>query len=130
MKSQDPLSYLSYRFKGTVFLSSYQHSFPNCGWFPLSVLKDGSVYLGSTRSPDAGVFVVALDGVQTEIDGFSATADNNCSFTWSQSNLSPGDHNLTVSYVGASPQSQTQSGSFELNNFQYVSEILYLCCPG
>ena len=103
---------------------------PNCGWFPSSVLNDGSVYLGSTRSPDAGLFVVALDGVQTEIDGFSATADNNCSFTWSQSNLSPGDHNLTVSYVGPSPQSQAQSGSFELNNFQYVSETFCRCSPG
>ena len=89
------------------------------------------MYLGSSRSQDAGLFVVALDDVQTEIDGFSPTADNNCSYTWSQSNLSKGYHNLTISYVGPSPQSQTQSGSFELNNFQYVSKNFYAdCIPG
>ena len=82
--------------------------------------------MGSSRNQDAGVFAVVLDDVQTEIDGFSATAENSCSFTWSQINLSKGYHNLTVSYVGTSPQSQAQgqSGSFELNNFQYVFQRL------
>ena len=84
------------------------------------------MYLGSSRSPDAGIFVVALDGVQTEIDGFSASADSSCSFTWSQTDLASGYHNLTISFVGPSPQSQAQSASFELNNFQYVlSEALF-----
>jgi hypothetical protein len=83
------------------------------------------VYLDSSRSQDAGVFVVALDDVQTKIDGFSASGESSCSFTWSQLNLSAGFHNVTVSYVGPSSQSQTQSGSFELNGFQYVSEILF-----
>jgi len=82
------------------------------------------VYLGSSRSQDAGLFVVELDGVQTKIDGFSEEADTSCSFTWSQSELGVGYHNLTVSFIGPSPQSSTQSGSFELNTFQYVSETL------
>jgi hypothetical protein len=82
------------------------------------------VYLGSSRSQDAGVFVVALDNVQTKIDGFSASADSSCSFTWSQSGLAAGFHNVTVSFVGPSPQSQAQSGSFELNTIQYVFETL------
>jgi hypothetical protein len=82
------------------------------------------VYLGSSRSQDAGLFVVELDGVQTKIDGFSAEANSGCSFTWSQLDLPAGYHNLTVSYVGPSPQSTIQSGSFELNSFQYVSETL------
>ena len=82
------------------------------------------MYLGSSRSQNAGLFVVELDGVQTKIDGFSTEAESSCSFTWSQSDLGAGYHNLTVSYVGPSPQSTTQSGSFELNSFQYVSETL------
>jgi len=82
------------------------------------------VYLGSSRGQDAGLFVVELDGVQTKIDGFSEEVDTSCSFTWSQSELGTGYHNLTVSFVGPSPQSQIQSGSFELNTFQYVSETL------
>jgi len=81
------------------------------------------VYLGSSRSQDAGIFVVAFDEVQTKIDGFSASAESSCSFTWSQLNLTAGFHNVTVSFVGPSPQSQTQAfGSFELNTFQLVAE--------
>ena len=83
------------------------------------------MYLGSSRNQDAGIFVVDLDDVQTKIDGFSAETDSSCSFTWSQSKLGAGYHNLTVSYIGPSPQSQSQqSGSFELNSLQYVSETL------
>ena len=93
----------------------------------MSVVDNGSVYLGSSRSQDAGVFVVSLDDEQTEIDGYTVTADNNCSYTWSKPNLSKGYHNLTISYIGKSPQSQSQSASFELNNFQYVSETLLIC---
>ena len=84
------------------------------------------MYLGSSRSQDAGLFIVELDSVQTEIDGFSTQAETSCSYTWSQTELGAGYHNLTVSYIGPSPQSQSQSiGSFELNSFQYVSETLY-----
>jgi hypothetical protein len=53
-KSQDPQSYLSFRFK---------------------VLQGGSVYLGSSRGPEAGVYVVTLDNAQTKLDGFTATAE-------------------------------------------------------
>jgi len=82
------------------------------------------VFLGSSRSPEAGVYVVTLDGVQTKIDGFTNEADNTCSFTWSQTNLGPGFHNLTVSFVGPSPQSSSQQGFFELNSMQYVFEMV------
>ena len=82
------------------------------------------MYLGSSRSQDAGLFVVDLDAVQTKIDGFSAATDSSCSYTWSQTKLSAGYHNLTVSYIGPSPQSQSQAASFELNSFQYVFETL------
>lgn len=82
------------------------------------------MYLGSTQGPDAGVFVVILDNLQTKIDGFAALTDNSCSFTWSKSGLDAGLHNLTVSYVGPSPQSQQASGSFELNGIQYVIQNL------
>jgi len=82
------------------------------------------VFLGSTRSPEAGVYVVTLDGVQTKIDGFTNEVDNNCSLTWSQQNLGEGVHNLTISFVGPSSQSVSQQGSFELNTFQYVFETV------
>ena len=82
------------------------------------------MFLGSTQSPEAGVYVVTLDEVQTKLDGFTTSADNGCSFTWSQTNLGPGFHNLTVSFMGPSPQSSSQSGSFELNTFQYVFETV------
>jgi hypothetical protein len=59
--------------------------------------------------------------VQTKLDGYTTSADNSCSFTWSQTNLGAGFHNLTVSFVGPSLQSSSQSqGSFELNTFQSV----------
>jgi len=80
------------------------------------------VFLGSTRSPEAGVYVVTLDNVQTKLDGFTTSADNSCSLTWSQTNLDAGFHNLTVSFIGPSPQSPSESGSFELNTFQLVAE--------
>ena len=79
------------------------------------------MFLGSTRSREAGVYVVALDNVQTRVDGFTPSAETGCSFTWSQTNLSAGYHNLTVSFVGPSPQSPSQSqGSFEMNTLQSV----------
>jgi hypothetical protein len=93
--------------------------------FHFSALKGGAIYLGSSRDADAGVFVVMLDDVQTKIDGFSAKTDSSCSFTFSKSDLSAGFHNLSVSYVGRSPQASDQSaGSFELNSIQYVLEAL------
>jgi hypothetical protein len=101
MKCQDPRSYLSYRFKA---------------------LQGGSVFLGSTRSPEAGVYVITLDNVQTKLDGFTTSVDNSCSITWSQTNLDAGFHNLTVFFMGPSPQSSSQSGSFELNTLQLVAE--------
>ena len=82
------------------------------------------MYLGSSRSQDAGLFVVDFDNVQTKIDGFVTETDSSCSYTWSQTKLSAGYHNLTVSYVGPSPQSQAQAASFELNSLQYVFETL------
>jgi hypothetical protein len=89
-----------------------------------SALEGGAVYLGSSRNADAGVFVVVLDGVQTKIDGFASSSDDSCSYTWSQTQLAAGFHNLTVSLVGPSPQAPIASdGSFELNNIQYVSEL-------
>jgi hypothetical protein len=102
MKSQDTQSYMSFRFK---------------------VLQGGSVFLGSSQGPDAGVYVVSLDNAQTKLDGFTNTAQNNCSFTYSQTNLSAGYHNLTISFLGASPQSSSQSqASFELNSIQLDAE--------
>ena len=82
------------------------------------------MFLGSTRSPEAGVYVVTLDDEQTKLDGFTNSTDNGCSFTWSQTNLVAGFHNLTVSFLGPSPQSPSQSGSFELNTLQYVFETI------
>ena len=85
------------------------------------------MFLGSTRGPDAGVYVVSLDGVQSKFDGYTSSAESNCSFTFSQTSLSAGFHNLTVSFVGPSPQSQAQSqsqGSFELNSIQSVFETV------
>jgi hypothetical protein len=102
MKTQDTQSYMSFRFK---------------------VLQGGSMFLGSSQGPDAGVYVVSLDNAQTKLDGFTNSAENNCSFTYSQRNLSAGFHNLTVSFLGASPQSSSQSqASFELNSIQLASE--------
>jgi hypothetical protein len=81
--------------------------------------------LGSSRDANAGVFVVMLDNVQTKIDGFSPTEEGSCAFTFSKSDLSAGFHNLSVSFVGRSPQApDTSSGSFELNGIQYVSLII------
>jgi hypothetical protein len=77
--------------------------------------------VGSSRNPNAGIFVVILDELQTEIDGYSATPDNGCSFTFSKTALAAGLHNLTISFLGPSPQAQSESSSsFELNGFQYV----------
>jgi len=96
------MSYMSYRFK---------------------CLKDGAVYLGTTRNSEAGLFVVILDGVQTKIDGFSKSNDPNCAITWSKTGLDAGFHNLTVSFLSRSPQAPDgNSGSLELNNFQLVAE--------
>jgi len=98
---QDPLSVFNYQFK---------------------TLKGGAIYLGSTRDANAGVFVVMLDNVQTKIDGFSASSDDSCAFTFSKEDLSAGFHNLSVSYVGRSPQApDTSSGSFELNGIQLIA---------
>ena len=83
------------------------------------------MFLGSTRGPDAGVYVVSLDDSQTEFDGFTSSAENSCSYTWSKTGLSAGIHNLTVSFVGPSPQSSSQTqASFELNSIQCVFETV------
>ena len=84
------------------------------------------MFLGSTQGPEAGVYVVTLNDMQTKLDGFTNSTDNtgSCSFTWSQTNLEAGIHNLTISFLGPSPESSTQSGSFELNTFQYVFEMV------
>ena len=81
------------------------------------------MFLGSTQGPDAGVYVVSLDNAQTKLDGFTPSAETNCSFTWSQRDLSAGFHNLTVSFVGRSTESSSQDqaqASFELNSIQCV----------
>jgi hypothetical protein len=81
------------------------------------------VFLGSTRGPEAGVYVVTLDNAQTKLDGFTTATENSCSYTWSQTELSAGFHNLTVSFVGRSPEASSQSqaqASFELNTIQSV----------
>jgi hypothetical protein len=86
------------------------------------------VYLSSTRNSHAGVFVAVLDGIQTKIDGYSASADESCSYTFSQSQLTAGFHNLTVSLVGPSPQAPMASdgdGAFQLNDIQYVSRLYF-----
>lgn len=87
------------------------------------------MYLDSSRNPNAGEFVVILDSLQTKIDGYSATGDSACAFTWSKADLPAGLHNLTVSYVGPSPQAQgVSTGSLELNGIQYV--FVGLVCVG
>jgi hypothetical protein len=94
-------------------------------WEIPTALQGGGIYLGSTQNSNAGVFVVVLDGVQTKIDGFSDTNEDSCSLTYSKTGLAAGIHNLTISYVGPSPQAPTASdGTFQLNSIQYVSFAL------
>jgi len=92
--------------------------------FRFSVLQGGAVYLDSTRDPNAGVFIVNIDNVQMKIDGYAASTQNACSFTWSKAGLTAGFHNLTIVFDGPSPQSPAKApGSFELNGIQYVPHI-------
>jgi hypothetical protein len=79
------------------------------------------VYLDSTRDQNAGVFVVVLDDLQSKIDGYAASEESGCSFTWAQTSLSAGFHNLTIVVDGPSPQApSTSPGLFQLNGIQYV----------
>jgi hypothetical protein len=90
--------------------------------YSFKVLQGGAVYVDFTQGPDAGVFLVELDGVQGEIDAYSNSTPTSCSFPWSKTGLAAGLHNLTIVFTGPSPQSPTMTpGSFELNGIELTS---------
>ena len=96
-----------------------------------AALAGGAVYLGSTTSSNSGVFVVVVDDDQSKLDGFiTSNTNSGCLYTFSKMGLTSGLHNLMVIFQGKSPQSQSEAeASFELNGFQYVSQLYFDATP-